>query len=132
MDINAFRKILKKELIRTLLLTIESDNTALDSASWHYAISDGNFSLPPQLTAIQSEAFNGTPLIIVEIPASVTGIGDRAFAASALLRALLFLNGNVTLGADVLKDSDQAVVICPAGGTVEEWCVRNDVIYVTY
>lgn len=118
--------------IRTALLTIGSDNTELEEVDWHYTNSDGFLTLPSNLTSIQNQAFLGTSLIVVDIPASVTGIGDEAFASTESLRALLFRKGNVNLGADVLKNSSNAVVICPAGGTVEVWCAQNNVTCITY
>lgn len=93
-------------------------------------VNRSQLTLPDDLTEVGAEAFLGTAEEAVLVPAGVTSIGSRAFGNSRSLRAVIFAGANATIASDALSGSFNAVIVAPAGGTVEAWANANGVTFV--
>ena len=93
-------------------------------------VSRRQLTLPDDLTVVEAEAFLGTAEEAIFVPGGVSSIGSRAFANSPSLRAVIFVSGNATIASDALSGSGNAVIIAPAGGSVEAWADANGVPFV--
>ena len=78
-----------------------------------------NLTLPSQLQSIGGWAFSGCGLTEIEIPASVTSIGDSAFTCPALMNiAVAQENANYCSEEGVLFNKEMSAIISyPAGRT---------------
>ena len=69
-----------------------------------------SFKLPASLQFIDEEAFEGTAVKSIQLPESVTSVGDRAFADNDELLEVYFPVNLQQIGRQVLDGSDRAVM----------------------
>jgi len=87
-------------------------------------------TLPADLDAVADEAFLGTAEEAILVPEGCTAICEKAFASSDTLTAVIFTAKDAEIAANALEGSENAVVIAPAGGTVELWANENGVPFI--
>ena len=80
-----------------------------------------DFTLPAFLTRVEAEAFEGISASVVDVPASCTAIGDRAFRNCPNLTQIRIPAG-CTLGADVFDGCALVHVYGTAGSAAEAYC----------
>ena len=74
-----------------------------------------SFVLPASLQVIEDEAFEGTALQSVELPESVTAIGNRAFADNDDLIIIRLPSSLQSIGDGILDGSERAAMAVYAG-----------------
>ena len=90
-------------------------------------------ALPDDLTTIEEEAFAGTDIERVIIPASVTEIGSRAFADCESLHYIVFEGDSITIAEDAFDGCRYIVFVCSensdaaiyAAGSKQLGCVHK-------
>ena len=85
------------------------------------------FRFPASLQIIEEEAFEGTSLVIVDLPESVEEIGDRAFAEIETLKVLKIPQSAKTIGEDILAGSNRAVISAPMNSFARTWARANGI-----
>ena len=98
------------------------DVTIVENAGLH-------MKLPAALKKIESDAFAGTAAGVIELPASVMKVESGAFADSTALYQLI-CPASFEAAPDLLRGSEQAVLVCPAGSPAEAFCRRMALPYV--
>ncbi len=83
-----------------------------------------DFRLPAALTQIRAEAFAGAAMTVVDIPATCTMIGDRAFKDCAQLWQIRIPAG-CALGEDVFDGCSHVYVYGEAGCPAEAYCAAH-------
>ena len=87
--------------------------------------------LPDTLVHIEDEAFAGTVAEVYQLPASVTFIGERAFAGlTGPVLVRLPAEGPVDIAESAFEDAAWVVIECPAGSPVETWAKEHGVPFV--
>ena len=83
-----------------------------------------DFTLPAGLTEIDAEAFAGAVMTAVDIPASCSFIGDRAFAGCTALTKIRIPAG-CDLGEDVFDGCTLVYVYGTVGSSAEAYCASH-------
>lgn len=90
----------------------------------------GLLSLPVAVKAIGEEAFMGLGSKHVVIPHGVEEIGDRAFADCGKMETVSISDSVSNIGLGIMKDSEQAIIICGSGSVAEAYAVENRLQYI--
>ena len=106
-------------------IQIESGNSYLTSAVWHYIYKPTELlttvQLPSGLLIVEREAFFGTSTQKVIIPSSVKVIESGAFAEMPNLQVLFFEGSPESISSDILGDCQFVYIDCAQGSTAETW-----------
>ena len=81
------------------------------------------------ITVIPTNLFAESSITRIEIPETVTTIGERVFRANKSLLAVNIGKNVVTMGKDIFSGADQAVIYCYSGSAAANYAVANDVAY---
>ena len=81
--------------------------------------------LPTSLTIIDDSAFEGTALVSVEIPESVTYIGDYAFANIPSLLGIHIPDTTQFIGKDAFIGSREVTLSASSGSYAKSWAAAN-------
>lgn len=82
--------------------------------------------LPPQVHAIEEEAFVNNPLEVIRIPSGCTSIGKRAFADCKNLYAVIFEGTAAEIAGDAFEGCDNVCLIVPEGAEqIKEYAAEN-------
>ena len=84
-------------------------------------------SLPAALQMIDDSAFEGTALISVAIPESVTYIGDHAFANIPTLLWIRIPDSTHFIGKDTFAGSQQVILTASNKSYARTWAVKNSI-----
>lgn len=71
--------------------------TEIPSTSFYGCTHLTSFEIPPFIQSIESSAFQGSALVSVDIPSTLTYLGDFAFADCAILESCVFAEGHPIL-----------------------------------
>ena len=122
-------------------ITIPDSTTSIGSEAFanisgltFVILDSGSSETEAELTTIGARAFNGSGLTEISIPASVTSIGDQAFANSESLEKFYFLGDAPLVGQDAflqVSEIAEGVVLWTANGFVagENWNGLQIVIF---
>ncbi len=94
-------------------ITIPSSVTSIGARTFMHArgLTAVTFAGTSQLTSIGDNAFyDARSLTSITIPSSVTSIGLSAFASAPSLTSVFFMGNAPTVGAEIYKDTDAALV----------------------
>jgi len=91
-----------------------------------------DFVLPGDLTVIEAESFYNIKATAVEIPASVTAIGSKAFAACSSLRQITIPAGVVQIANDAFDGCRSGLVICCQRGSKAEAVALKNSLSIIY
>lgn len=83
--------------------------------------------LPSSLTEIEDSAFEGTALGKVELPKSVTSIGDYAFANISTLVNIQIPTATKAIGLNSFMGSIRVSITGGAGGYARRWAMEHDI-----
>ena len=97
------------------------DGDVVISAVLSYAFGTPDFTLPAFLTTVGEEAFEGIAARVVDVPASCTSIGDRAFRSCPNLTQIR-IPANCSLGVDVFDGCAMVVVFGAVDSPAESYC----------
>ena len=70
--------------------------------------------LPESVTIIENEAFEGTALVNVELPNTVTKVGDRSFANISTLREVRIPIATKYIASTAFDGSNRTMITAPA------------------
>lgn len=84
-------------------------------------------SLPAALQMIDDSAFEGTALISVAIPESVTYIGDHAFANIPTLLGIRIPDNTQFIGKDTFSGSQQVILAASSKSYARTWAMENSI-----
>ncbi len=84
-----------------------------------------SFTLPASLQIIDDSAFEGTALVSVDIPESVTYIGDNAFANIPSLLAVRIPDATEFIGKDAFTNSNQVTITASSNSYARTWAKDN-------
>ena len=120
-----FSRILSYVLAVCLLLTLALPFLpqlwpAKDAAEARTA-APAPFRLPAGLQVIGDEAFEGIAAEAVELPDSLTAIGERAFAGAEQLQSVRLPESIETIGKDAFLGAPQLTVVGVSGGKAEDY-----------
>lgn len=87
------------------------------------------FKLPASLEVIEEEAFEGTAIVRVEVPESVSMIGDRAFANVKTLRSIRITIHTNQISASAFEGSNGVTICAPPGSYAKAWARANGIPY---
>ena len=130
MGSNAFKSCLIDELI------FAEGLTHIGSHAFAYASFFSSLVLPEGVTTIDSYAFAYTMLRSISLPASVTSIGEAAFAATPYLQEIYFQHPNSLPQMPALSSYDNRAVFYlagekpPAGGYPSPLAATTPVVYL--
>ena len=106
-------------------ILINSNNTDLNTATWHYALEnpDDNLSLklPGQLKVIEEEAFTGINAEMIIIPSTIETIKSGSFTGCANLKAILFEGSPETIENDIVTNPEDVTVFVIKDSNTEAW-----------
>lgn len=85
------------------------------------------FILPVSLEVIEEEAFEGTRIIWVEVPDTVSEIGDRAFANIKTLRVIKISARTNYISDSALAGSNGVTISAPSGSYARTWARSNGI-----
>ena len=85
--------------------------------------------IPAAIKTIDSEAFAGCAAQIILLAQDIREIMDGAFTDSASLLQVICPQGTVTVAADALGTSANAVIVCPEGSALEAMCMNLHIPY---
>lgn len=88
------------------------------------------FQLPNSLLIIEDNAFEGTAIRKVELPASVSSIGDYAFSKIPTLEIVEISGYATCFGNNVFKNSNQVTIICPPKSYAGLWAEKNRIPFI--
>ncbi len=115
-------------------ITVPSDVTHVDHSAFEGAPLK-NVTLPLGLESIGSSAFSDCKnLTHVTVPDGVYKIGDHAFSGCDMLISIIIPEGVSDLGKSLFHlgpPETYVTVFCSAGGTVEAYCIANNIAYKT-
>ena len=77
--------------------------------------------LPESVTIIEDEAFEGTALLRVAVPDTVTEIGERAFANILSLRNVRITSTTTYIASTAFEDSNRTAITAPAKSYARTW-----------
>lgn len=83
--------------------------------------------LPESLTTIESNAFEGTAFISIEIPENVAVIGDYAFANIETLKAVRIPNNTQYIGINAFKGSNNVTITGAPKGYARAYAQENGI-----
>lgn len=88
-----------------------------------------SITLPSSITAIEAEAFYGCTFTTIEIPSSVSSIGDSAFANNSALTSVIILNHNILLDySNIFSGCNSNLKIyCEQGSYAETYAKDNNI-----
>lgn len=84
-----------------------------------------SFTLPASLQIIDDSAFEGTALVSVDIPETVTYIGDNAFANIPSLLAVYIPDATEFIGKDAFANSNQVTITASSNSYARTWAKDN-------
>ena len=84
-----------------------------------------SFTLPASLQIIDDSAFEGTALVSVDIPESVTYIGDHAFANIPTLLSVHIPDTTRYIGKEAFTNSRQVTITASANSYARDWAKEN-------
>ena len=84
-----------------------------------------SFNLPASLQIIDDSAFEGTALVSVDIPESVTYIGDKAFANIPTLVSVHIPDTTRYIGKKAFTNSRQVTITASANSYARDWAKEN-------
>lgn len=96
--------------------TFPSSMTAIPDSMFYNHTEIKSFVIPPTVTHIGKDAFNGTGLTSITIPASVTSIGTRAFSRCQNLNTIQVEEGNPVYDS---RDNCNAIVETASNTLIE-------------
>lgn len=82
-------------------------------------------TLPFSLQVIDDSAFEGTALVSVDIPESVTYIGDNAFANIPSLLAVRIPDATEFIGKDAFANSNKVTITASSNSYARTWAKDN-------
>lgn len=82
-------------------------------------------TLPSSLQIIDESAFEGTRLVTVDIPASVSYIGDYAFAKISTLIAVRIPDNTKFIGKNAFDNSKQVILTASFNSYARTWAKEN-------
>ena len=103
--------------VKTVILA-ESDKTIDIQAT-------PSFTLPTSLHIIDDSAFEGTALVSVDIPETVTYIGDNAFANIPSLLAVRIPDATEFIGKDAFANSNKVTITASSNSYARTWAKDN-------
>ena len=86
-----------------------------------FFLQEPDFHLPEMLTAIGKEAFCGIKAVSIEIPATVTAIGDRAFASCTELKQIIIPAGVTEIGDEVFDGCGRVLIVGASGSCAQQY-----------
>lgn len=114
---------------KTVSITIDFNKT-----DWQYVVtltgmSAPDMTLPAGVTAIDAEAFAGTPLQVVRLPQGLKTIGSRAFADGSLWQ--IFIPSSVTaIADDAFSGVDGLIIFGKAGSTAQSYATSHGYTFI--
>ena len=84
-----------------------------------------SFKLPASLQVIEDSAFEGTAIVSVDIPKSVTYIGDYAFADISTLLGIQIPDTTTFIGRNAFAGSKQVTLTASSGSYARSWAAEN-------
>ncbi len=106
-------------------ILINSNNTDLNTATWHYALEnpddDLSLKLPGQLKVIEEEAFTGISAEVIIIPSTIETIKSGSFTGCANLKAILFEGSPETIENDIVTNPEDVTVFVIKDSNTEAW-----------
>ena len=84
-----------------------------------------SFTLPASLQIIDDSAFEGTALVSVDIPESVTYIGENAFANIPSLLAVHIPDATQFIGKDAFTNSNKVTITASSNSYARTWAKDN-------
>jgi len=88
-------------------------------------------TLPSSLQIIGEEAFEGTAIIKVDLPESLTTLEDRAFANTKNLRNIYIPRSTTEIGKDVFAGAQHVSITAAPGSYARNWAKNNGIPFVT-
>lgn len=85
------------------------------------------FRLPAMLQRIEDEAFEGTAVVVVELPETVESIGDRAFAANPHLRIIRIPEKTQYIAHNAFAGSQQVMISAASGSYARYWAGKHGI-----
>ena len=87
--------------------------------------------LPDSLQQIGEEAFEGTAIVKIDLPESLTTIEDRAFANIKNLRNVYIPRSTTEIGKDVFVGTKQVTITAAPGSYARNWAQNNGIPFLT-
>ncbi len=84
-----------------------------------------DFTLPPAITSVEEEAFEGAGMRVVLIPDTCTSIGARAFGDCQSLTQIRIPEG-CTIGADAFDGCTDVYIYGTSGSPAEMYCAEHE------
>ena len=106
-------------------ILINSNNSSLNSATWHYALENPNenlsLKLPSQLKVIEEESFTGMSAEVIIIPSTVETIKSGSFSGCANLKAIIFEGSPESIANDIVTNTEDVTVFVIKDSNAEAW-----------
>ncbi len=99
-----------------------------DTATKQTAESDA-FRLPASLREIGASAFEGTAVVRVTLPDSVTYLGDRAFADADRLHWIYIPDSVRSIGRDVFGANHSVIIAGTGDGATRKWAGETGYLF---
>ena len=81
--------------------------------------------LPAFLSVIGDEAFEGTALVKVDLPQTVTEIGERAFAEISTLREVRIPAATSYIASTAFEGSNRTTITAPVNSYARKWAKNH-------
>ncbi len=95
-------------------VTYDASDKVLDFSLRGWAIAEtGTLILPSEVSTVEAEAFRYTDATTVFLPATVTYVGPRAFACSAV-RTVVILNPDILIDDTAFEDCGRLILRVPS------------------
>ena len=132
-----YRRYIYQDKVQQKRYTRVSDWTQAAPADGKYAqvrykskfpaIDSYEFTIPASTMRIEREAFLGTGIKSVHVPASCQSIGDMAFSQCAQLQYVYIENASCQIADTAFDLCPNVTIIVPLGSEVAQWALSHDI-----
>ena len=119
--------ILEKSEVDRLIASQAESSTNIELVS---AEAPPVFQLPASLKFIEDEAFEGTAIVVVDLPETVESIGENAFANIPTLRSIRIPDATKQIAKTAFAGSSNVTITAAPGSYARAWARENDVSFV--